>query len=302
MARGSKTRWGLEFTLWVRSYDPALGRFWQIDPLAGTYAHKSTYAFAENNVSSGTDLERLELSFHLNGNLATAQSGPRVTGGVNGNYTLQELKSHMAQKQENVDRAMGKLMSGDPRSIPSGEIRPAKGDINTAKFDDPGMMIADGARIGAEFTAMEAGGVLALRGASTYFKGESVWAMYALQRRRRIEEMLGANPLWSKSFPTIDKVVDRVATSIKIMDLTAKSYQQGNAVLNTLKGYVDDLAKFTSESWGGTAVTKGETYTSKALELAVQTGKEPEGQWNQINQAIEYALKKDINVTIKFIK
>lgn len=285
-----------------RSYDPSLGRFWQIDPLAGTYAHNSTYAFAENNVSSGTDLEGLELSFHLNGNLATAQSGPRVTGGVNGNYTLQELKSHMAQKQANEDRAMGKLMSGDPRSIPSGEIRPAKGDINTARFDDPGMMIADGARIGAEFMAMEAGGALALRGASTFFKGESVWAMNALQRGRRIEEMLGANPLWPKNFPTIDKVVDGVATSIKSMDLTAKSYQKGNAVLNTLKGYVDDLAKFTSESWGGTAVSKGETYTSKALELAVQTGKGSEGQWNQINQAIEYALKKDINVTIKFIK
>ncbi|WP_237732411.1 DUF6443 domain-containing protein [Flavobacterium sp. UGB4466] len=285
-----------------RSYDPALGRFWQIDPLAGTYAHNSTYAFAENNVSSGTDLEGLELSFHLNGNLATAQSGPRVTGGVNGNYTLQELKSHMAQKQANVDRAMGKLMSGDPRSIPSGEIRPAKGDINTARFDDPGMMIADGARIGAEFMAMEAGGALALKGASTFFKGESVWAMNALQRGRRIEDMLGANPLWPKNFPTIDKVVDGVATSIKSMDLTAKSYQKGNAVLNTLKGYVDDLAKFTSESWGGTAVTKGETYTSKALELAVQTGKGSEGQWNQINQAIEYALKQDINVTIKFIK
>ena len=285
-----------------RSYDPALGRFWQIDPLAGTYAHNSTYAFAENNVSSGTDLEGLELSFHLNGNLATAQSGPRVTGGVNGNYTLQELKSHMAQKQANEDRAMGKLMSGDPRSIPSGEIRPAKGDINTARFDDPGMMMADGARIGAEFMAMEAGGALAVRGASAFFKGESVWAMNALQRGRRIEEMLGANPLWPKNFPTIDKVVDGVATSIKSMDLTAKSYQKGNAVLNTLKGYVDDLAKFTSETWGGTAVTKGETYTSKALELAVQTGKGSEGQWNQINQAIEYALKKDINVTIKFIK
>ncbi len=53
---------------------------------------------------------------------------------------------------------------------------------------------------------------------------------------------------------------------------------------------------------GGTAVTQGESYTSKALELAVQSGKGSESQWNQISQAINYALEKDINVTIRFIK
>jgi len=53
---------------------------------------------------------------------------------------------------------------------------------------------------------------------------------------------------------------------------------------------------------GGTTVTQGESYTSKALELAVQTGKGSESQWNQISQAINYALEKDINVTIRFIK
>lgn len=286
-----------------RSYDPALGRFWQIDPLAGTYAHNSTYAFAENNVSSGTDLEGLELSFHLNGNLATAQSGPRVTGGVNGNYTLQELKSHMAQKQANVDRAMGKLMSGDPRSIPSGEIRPAKGDINAARFDDPGMMMADGALIGAEWMAMDIGAARAF-GALGKLGSEarSVWASGAIERGRAIEKMLGAASDWASNFPVIDKVVGGVATSIKSLDLTAKSYQKGNSVLNTLKGYINKLDKFEGATWGGTTIEKGTDYTSKALELAVQTGKGSESQWNQINEAVQYALDKNINVTIKFIK
>ncbi|TRX35928.1 hypothetical protein FNW21_14325 [Flavobacterium restrictum] len=86
------------------------------------------------------------------------------------------------------------------------------------------------------------------------------------------------------------------------MDLTATSYQKGNSVLNTLKGYVDSLSSFSSKTWGGTAVTQGESYTSKALELAVQSGKGSEAQWGQINQAIQYALDKDINVTIRFIK
>lgn len=73
-------------------------------------------------------------------------------------------------------------------------------------------------------------------------------------------------------------------------------------MLNTLKGYIDDLAKFTNAEWGGTTVTQGESYTSKVLELAVQTGKGTESQWSQINQAIKYAIKNDINVIIKFIK
>jgi RHS repeat-associated protein len=286
-----------------RSYDPALGRFWQIDPLAGTYAHNSTYAFAENNVSSGTDLEGLELSFHLNGNLATSQSGPRVTGGVNGNYTLQELKSHVAQKQAQEDRAMNKLMSGDPRNLPSGDIRPAKGDINVARFDDPGMMMADGARIGAEFMAMDIGvanafGAIGKLGS----EARSVWSLGAIQRGRAIEKMLGAASDWASNFPVIDKVANGVATSIKSLDLTASSYQKGNSVLNTLKGYINTLDKFEGATWAGTTVEKGADYTSKALELAVQTGKGSESQWNQINQAVQYALDKNINVTIKFIK
>ncbi len=72
--------------------------------------------------------------------------------------------------------------------------------------------------------------------------------------------------------------------------------------MNTLKGYINALDKFEGATWAGTTVEKGADYTSKALELAVQTGKGSESQWNQINQAIQYALDKDINVSIKFIK
>ncbi|NCQ15930.1 MAG: hypothetical protein GW810_14250 [Flavobacteriales bacterium] len=85
------------------------------------------------------------------------------------------------------------------------------------------------------------------------------------------------------------------------MDLNAKSYQKGNSVFNTLKGYVDKLDNFTSQSWAGVDVVQGESYTSKTLELAVQTGKGTESQWSQIGDAIQYAMDREINVTIKFI-
>ncbi len=49
----------------VISRNSAIGRFWQIDPLAETYVYNSTYAFAENKVIANFELEGLEaISIH----------------------------------------------------------------------------------------------------------------------------------------------------------------------------------------------------------------------------------------------
>ncbi len=283
--------------------DPAIGRFLQIDPLSPTYVYNSTYAFAENNVTSGIDLEGLELSFHLDGSRAKAQYGAYQTGGKNNNFTLQELRSHLSKKQAEEDRASQKSLVSDPRPIHKDDIHLPSYDLRVDKYNNPSLIMADGVRIGAEFLSMEAAGSWAMRGLGNLFsKGESVWKMNPLLRGRQIEQMLGANTSWASNFPTIDKIVDGVATSIKSMDLTASSYQKGNTVLNTLKGYIDDLAKFKDANWSGTRVIEGKTYTSKALELAVQTGKGTESQWSQISQAINYAIENNINVTLRFIK
>ncbi|MBC31156.1 MAG: hypothetical protein CMH48_09945 [Muricauda sp.] len=50
-----------------RSYDPAIGRFIQADPLSGDFPYQSHYNFAENRVISGLDLEGLE---YLDANVA----------------------------------------------------------------------------------------------------------------------------------------------------------------------------------------------------------------------------------------
>ncbi|TSE09853.1 DUF6443 domain-containing protein [Aquimarina algiphila] len=65
-----KTYQGQEFTddlglnthEWkYRVSDPAIGRFWQVDPLAEDYAYNSTYAFQENKLGMGIELEGAEL-------------------------------------------------------------------------------------------------------------------------------------------------------------------------------------------------------------------------------------------------
>lgn len=44
-----------------RNHDPQIGRFIQIDPLSDKYVYNSTYAFSENKVINGVELEGLEV-------------------------------------------------------------------------------------------------------------------------------------------------------------------------------------------------------------------------------------------------
>ena len=56
-----------------RMHDPRVGRFFAVDPLAAKYPHNSPYAFSENRVIDGVELEGLEVKL-LNGT-----SGPYST-------------------------------------------------------------------------------------------------------------------------------------------------------------------------------------------------------------------------------
>ncbi|NHN28086.1 hypothetical protein FIA58_020605 [Flavobacterium jejuense] len=47
-----------------RNYDYAIGRFMCIDPLAEDYTYNSPYAFSENKIGMGTELEGKELNLH----------------------------------------------------------------------------------------------------------------------------------------------------------------------------------------------------------------------------------------------
>ena len=44
-------------------HDTRIGRFWSVDPLAGKFPWNSTYAFAENQVVEGRELEGLEVYY-----------------------------------------------------------------------------------------------------------------------------------------------------------------------------------------------------------------------------------------------
>ncbi len=48
-----------------RMHDPRVGRFFAVDPLEKKYPHNSPYAFSENRVIDGIELEGLEFSYSL---------------------------------------------------------------------------------------------------------------------------------------------------------------------------------------------------------------------------------------------
>jgi RHS repeat-associated protein len=50
----------LNYAFQYRMYDARIGRFWSVDPLKSDYPWNSTYAFAENRVIDGIDLEGQE--------------------------------------------------------------------------------------------------------------------------------------------------------------------------------------------------------------------------------------------------
>jgi RHS repeat-associated protein len=50
----------LNYAFQYRMYDARIGRFWSVDPLKSDYPWNSTYAFAENRVIDGIELEGLE--------------------------------------------------------------------------------------------------------------------------------------------------------------------------------------------------------------------------------------------------
>ncbi|TSE03799.1 RHS repeat domain-containing protein [Aquimarina algiphila] len=83
----------LEFEF--RAYDPAIGRFWQVDPLAEDYAYQSVYNFAENRVIDGNELEGLEWTRFENPDGST-------------HYTV-----HFKVLNSTTDRSFGKALNSD---------------------------------------------------------------------------------------------------------------------------------------------------------------------------------------------
>jgi hypothetical protein len=130
--------------------------------------------------------------------------------------------------------------------------------------------------------------------------GSSIWKMASFTDRGFVyEAMKGGNLV--KNFPIIDKFSRGIATSIKTLDLGAKTYKSGGkAVFNTLKKYVDKLDEFAGATKGGTTVAKDEI-KKKVLDVGIPRGATTE-QVKQMQQAVSYAKNKGIDLKLIVVK
>lgn len=127
------------------------------------------------------------------------------------------------------------------------------------------------------------------------------FAAYGTARGNLIEGILasrfgGALP---RVFPTIDRFLNGVATSVKSLDLTSRSYQDIGRLSSTIQSFVTKLAEFQGATVGRFAVN-ADSITSRVLELVVQASKMSPEQAAVIEKLVESAQEQ--GVTVKLIQ
>lgn len=124
------------------------------------------------------------------------------------------------------------------------------------------------------------------------------WDKNPFQRGRDIEDELGQN--LPETFKTIDKYDDVTgeATSIKSLDLDAKTYQTPSKLRYRLNKYLDELDKFDGYQLEGVEIGDIESpINSKILEIAIPRAATGE-QLNVINELTSNGATKGINIKI----
>lgn len=114
--------------------------------------------------------------------------------------------------------------------------------------------------------------------------------------------------LLAKNFPKIDRISKGVATSIKSIDLTAKSYQNGAALASKLTKYLDELAALNGEVLRGTtragiktAVDTGKL-VGRELVVAIEPGAASLAQRAAIKEVVKSAEAKGVTVIVKTVR
>jgi hypothetical protein len=96
-------------------HDARLGRFLSIDPLTSKYPHNSPYAFSENRVIDGVELEGLEVRLlNVDG---TVESGPLSPDYINNKTSAG--KAFDVSQQTVIDNT-GNIISHNPSYTPEG--------------------------------------------------------------------------------------------------------------------------------------------------------------------------------------
>lgn len=124
--------------------------------------------------------------------------------------------------------------------------------------------------------------------------GRGVWDDGPGIRGEIIEQRLGKN--LPGNFKTIDKFENGVATSIKSMDLGAKTYANPDAITRVGRGYIDKVADYNGGTWAQITIDRSHI-SRRALDLAVPPGATA-SQKQALQSLVEYGRGKGVTVNI----
>jgi hypothetical protein len=127
----------------------------------------------------------------------------------------------------------------------------------------------------------------------------SVWKLGNFARGAAVEAALGKN--LPGAFPVIDKFINGTATSIKSIDLTAKTYQDAGKLASKLNGYVDKVASFKGAKLGQTAVEES-AVKARELQVAIPQGSMSAAQQSVFNAAAGRAEKQGVKLTVTEVR
>lgn len=128
----------------------------------------------------------------------------------------------------------------------------------------------------------------------------SAWPLPPSPRGFAIETRLGGN--LPPGFPTIDRFdwQHGIATSIKTVDLAAKSYQNASRLKSLLKRSVDKMAAFTRGERSGAVITE-EMVTDRALHLAVSRSATADQQ-AVLDDIVVYGNEVGVSVIVEVMR
>jgi RHS repeat-associated protein len=125
---------------------------------------------------------------------------------------------------------------------------------------------------------------------------QSVWRLNPYDRGVAIENMLGRSPFLAQNFPVIDRFENGVATSIKSMDLTLKSYQNLGTLERTVRGYVTTVANWQGANWAGYRIDVTQIQGREVL-LAIPQGAS-QAQMGTLLQLQQWATTVGVTLNI----
>ena len=129
----------------------------------------------------------------------------------------------------------------------------------------------------------------------------SVWELGAGPRGIAIEDAIESSGLRSGRLPpgfrTVDFFDEGIATSTKSIDLGAKTYQDANRLLSTVRKYVDKLRDFRGGARGGFRIRPGDI-TGRRLDLVIPQGSLTQSQRLALEAAEQYAQGQGISLEI----